>query len=283
MAVFRALQTAAGATRRNLVLFAVAAAYGLVQIPQLAAQAFQPMLAGVVSLAMSALLVFVLPFYFAGIIGMANEAIDGRTSLDTLIDAGKRYYVSVFVVYLLIFGVSFVLGVVAFLVAIVGVGAGLGAAQSGGGTGGAVLVAGLVVAVIGLLYLVVVFFTQFFGHAIVVDDLGAVDGLKRSVGAVRDNLLATLGYTILVAVVGGLFGVFGALFGLLTSAGLGGQTAPAAPSAATTPTAALPSVGLAGVAALLVVYVVGAGVFGGFFAAYSTAFYREIRPDASLV
>jgi hypothetical protein len=282
MAVLEALQTAVGAVRRNPALFVVAAAFSLLQLPGLVAQSLSPFVGGLVSLGFSGITIFVTPFFFGGVIGMANEAIDGRTSIGTFIGEGKANYVPVLVVYLCLFAVNLVLGFVIVFAVIVG---GLLFFQSGGQLHTGPLVALGAIGLLALLgYLVVAFAVQFFGHAIVVDDRRAVEGVKRSAWCVRHNLVAVVGYTLVTAAAGAAFGLFGALFSLLTSPRLSGpgrgtgvDGATATPLANSLPVD-IPAVGLAGTVGLVVLLVVCSGLFGGFFAAFSTAFYRRIRP-----
>jgi hypothetical protein len=277
MVVLHALQTALGAVRRNPVLLVVAAVFSLLQLPGLLAQSLHPLVGSLVSLGVSGVSIFVLPFFFGGILGMANEAIDGQTSLGTFVREGKTHYVSVLVVYLGLFAINLVLG---FVIAFAAIFAGI-FVLSGAGQPNLALLA--VLGGIGLLalvgYLLVAFFVQFFGHAIVVDDLQAVESIKRSAWCVRHNLVSVLGYSLLTAAGGAVFGLFGGLFSLLATPrpptrGMNG----AAPPAAVPFPADLPTLGLAGTAGLAVLLVVLTGVFGGLFAAFSTAFYREIRP-----
>ena len=283
MAALQALRTASGALRRSPVLFVAAAAFGLLQLPGLVAQSIDPLVGAVVSLGFSGITIFVTPFFLGGILGMANEAIDGPTSLGTFVDEGKSNYVSLLVVYFVLVAINFVLGIVGFFAAIV-----VGALWFSGGGGGSHLVPLAIVAAVAgvalLGYLLVVFVTQFFGHAVVVDDCGAVESLKRSAWCVRHNLVSVVGYTLLVSVGGGVFGLVAGLFSVLTSpqaaGGMGEGGVGSAPAATPLPVD-LPSVGLAGTAVLVVLLVVVTGLFGGFFAAYSTAFYRQIRPAAT--
>jgi hypothetical protein len=279
MAVLQALQTAIGAARRNPLLFVIAAAFSLFQLPGLLAQSVHPLLGSVVSLGFSGLMIFVVPFFFGGIIGMANEALDGRTSVETFVREGKTHYVSILVVYLGLFAINLVLGFVITFAAIFGGFFFLGSA------GQPSLVPLAILAIIGgialLGYLLIAFVVQFFGHAVVVDDLKAVDSIKRSAWCVRHNLVAVFGYTVLAAVGGAVFGLFGGVFSLLTSPQLsqrpsvgGGAVGPAASPLPFN----LPSVGLAGTAVLVVLLVILTGLFAGLFATFSTAFYRTIRP-----
>lgn len=276
MSSLQALKTAAGTVQRNPILFAVAAAFSLLQLPGLVAQSISPLLGSFVSLAFSGILLFVLPFFLGGVIGMANEAIrsGGRTSLGTLMTEGKSHYVSLLVTYFGLLLLNFVLGFIGFTALAFG-----GAVVLASGTQpsiGLIAILGVIGVAMALTYLTLIFFVQFFGHAIVIDDLEAVEGVKRSVWCVRHNLVSVFGYTIIVTIGGTVMGVFGALFSLLTM--------PTFPNAATSPEATsqllnLPSVGIVGTIGLLLLLVAFSGVFGGFFAAYSTAFYRSIRPS----
>ncbi|WP_380681289.1 hypothetical protein [Salinigranum sp. GCM10025319] len=283
MAVLQALQTAGDAVRRNPVLLVAAAAFGLLQLPGLVAQSIDPLVGAVVSLGFSGIAIFVTPFFLGGILGMANEAIDGRTSLDAFVDEGKSNYVSLLVVYFVLVAINFVLGIVGFFAAIVG-----GALWFSGGGGQSNLVPLAIVAAVAgvalLGYLLVVFVTQFFGHAVVVDDCEAVESLKRSAWCVRHNLLAVVGYTLLVGIGGGVFGLVAGLFSVLTTpsaAGtMGGNGVGSTPAATPLPVD-LPSVGLPGTVVLVLLLLLVTGLFGGFFAAYSTAFYRQIRPASA--
>jgi hypothetical protein len=279
MAVLQALQTAVSAARRNPIIFVVAAAFSLFQLPGLLAQSVHPLVGSVVSLGVSGLTIFVVPFFFGGIIGMANEAIDGRASVETFVHEGKTNYVSILVVYLGLFAVNLVLGFVIAFAAIIG------GVLFLGGAGQPSLVPLAILALVGGLalvgYLGIAFVIQFFGHAIVVDDLEAVDSLKRSAWCVRHNLVAVLGYTVLAVVGGAVFGLFGGLFSLLTSPQFsqrpgmaGGSVGPAASPLPVD----IPTVGIAGTVMLVILLVVLTGLFGGLFATFSTAFYRTIRP-----
>jgi hypothetical protein len=275
--VLQALHSAAAAVKRNPILFVVAAAASLLQLPGVLAQFAAPLVGGVISLGFSAVSLFVMPFLFGGLIGMANEALDGRTSFGTLVSEGNAHYLSILVVYFSLFAVNFVLGFVLVFGAIIG-----GVVVYTGGQSTALLVAVGAIALLGLLgYLVVAVTIQFFGHAIVVDDLDAVASIKRSAWCVRHNLLAVLGYTLLTAVGGAVFGLVGGLFSLLTSPASPGAAVPTSTPAASHLPVAVPSVGIAGTVGLVVVLVVATALFGGFFAAFSTAFYRAIRPGAA--
>ncbi|WP_255151375.1 hypothetical protein [Halorarius halobius] len=267
MAVLSSLRRTPGALARNPIVFVPVFVLLLTQVPTMLLQATFPILASLVSLLVSLLFIVVVPFFQGGLIAMSDEALDGTTSLDRFVAAGKANYTSLLVAYLLLLVANFVLGVVGFLAAIV---AGVAVfAGAGGPSLAAVGVLGAGLLLFLLAYLAVVFFIQFYGQAVVLDGHGAIDGLKHSVGVVRGNLLSSLGYSLLVGllglVAGGVFGVAS----LLTTPEATAGTALAQPS---------PGV-LAGVG--VVVLVVGT-LFGGFFGVYSVAFYRELTDRGAL-
>jgi len=267
MAVLTALRESPNALVRNPVLFVPMLVVMLVQLPVLLLQSVNPVLASVVSAFVSLLSLAAIPFFQGGLLAMADEALDGRTSLATFVQSGKRYYVAILVAYLVLLAVNFAFGMVAFVSIFAGGVLFIGSGQFGE-PNLAILVALGIVAAIGVLaYLLVVFFLQFYGQAIVLEDRDAVAGLKRSVGVVRRNLLSTLGYVILTGLIGAMAGIGFAGASTLLSYG------------ATTPTGVGPA---ASEPSLLAIVGVGFGVlvlgtlFGGFFSVFSVAFYREI-------
>jgi hypothetical protein len=266
MAVLKALRQTPSALQRNPILFVPVLVILLFQIPQLVLQAINPLVASVVSMVISLVFIFIMPFFQAGIVGMADEALDGQTSLESFVREGKSNYVSILVVSLVLVAVNFALGFVAFFVAIFG---GFAAYSDTGGVAiGVLVIIGLIVALVVLAYLLVIFFVQFYSQAIVLDDLGATDGLKHSVSVVRHHLVSTLGYSVLVGVLGGIAGGVFAIGSLLTSP----------QSASTLP---LPQISLAGAVGVILLVLVFGVLFGGFFGVYSVAFYRTINPGAT--
>ncbi|EMA50561.1 DUF7847 domain-containing protein [Halococcus thailandensis] len=250
---------------RNPILVVVALVLGLVQLPQLFMQSVDSPTIVIVSGLLSLLLLVLYPFFFGGIIGMGNEAVTGTTSLGTFVRAGKANYVSMLGALLIMMGLGVVYVIALFLIGAIGGFAVVSASGDASG-GAAILTIAAVVLVAFLLYFVLFFFIQFFGQAIVIDDLGAVDGFKRSVGAVRGHKLSTLGYMLVVMLISGVFGAFGAVLGLVGAfpATGGVQTS---------------SLGVIAVAA--VVFLVLTGVVGAFSMTYGVAFYRDIRPTES--
>ena len=263
MAVLNALRRTPNGLIQNPILFVPVLVVMLFQVPQLVLQSVNPVLSSILSLVASLLFLIIMPFFQGGLIGMADEALNGHTSLRTFVDDGKSNYVSILVAYLALMAINFVLGMIGFFVAITG-----GVFFLGGGGGGSASTAvfaviGVVIALVVLLYLLLIFFVQFYGQAIVLEDDGAVDGFKRSVSVVRHHIVSTLGYTILGGIFGGLAGlVFGAASILMSP-----QSAPMFN---------LPAPSLPLVAAVGIIVLVGGTIFGGFFALFSVSFYRTI-------
>lgn len=201
---------------------------------------------------------------------MANEALDGTTSFQTFVEAGKRYYLSMLAAYLLMLGGMIVVGIAASLISFVAV---LIIGVLSGGPFGASdpLFIGMFLigtSVFLLVLFVPLFFVQFYGQAIVVDDQSAVDGLKRSVGLVRQNLVSVFGYSVLVFGAGLIFGAVASIPSMLLSMQMQMTEVPAM--------LPLPDVSLPVVAALTVVGHILLGLLGSLFLVFSVAFYRTL-------
>ena len=265
MAVLKALKRSPGAFWRNPVIALPMIALVLLQTPSFAAEFLDPFLAMVLSVGISVIFVFVLPYFQGGIIGMADEALDESTSIGTFHAAGTSNYLSIFGAYLLLIAINVVLGIGMVLVFFFG----LGAAYFGdnAGIGGASFV---VLAVFGVLvalgYLLFNFFIQFYPQSIVIDDYGAIGGLKHSLGVVRRNVLATFGYSLVAAVIGIGFGVFAGVISVFAS-----PNSMATLATETPPLTWFIAFGVVG--GILTV------ILGTFMAIFSVSFYRAITDD----
>ena len=120
MAAIRSLKPAIGSLVRNPIIIVVAAVVGLLQLPQLLVPTTSPLLATAVSVVMSGLLLFVLPFYQGGIIGMAEDARTGTTSIGTLISVGKANYVSLLLSSVVVGAIAIAFGVIVAIGGVVG-------------------------------------------------------------------------------------------------------------------------------------------------------------------
>lgn len=261
MAAIRSLKPAIGSLVRNPVIIVVAAVVGLLQLPQLLVPATFPLLSFVVSLVMSGLILLFLPFYQGGIIGMADDAQTGATSIGALIDAGKSHYVSLLLSYVVVIAIAIAFGIIAVVGAVVG---GLGIVTGSDPLSPAMLVvAGGIGLLIVAAYLTTVLAIQFYAHEIVLNDATVGEAFTGSVQLVRENLLSTIGYSLLIFVGGGLIGGFSAAASLLIS------PQPAMQSM-------LPGVSLPAMIGLGIASVLATGLLGAFYATYSVTFYRNI-------
>ncbi|MFC7166946.1 hypothetical protein [Halospeciosus flavus] len=231
MAVVSALQDAVDTLKRNPILFVAATLYGLVQVPAWLLQISGSPALQLVSSAYNLLLVFVFPFFMGGLLSMALDGLTGSTSLSRFWSGGKQYYLRLLAVSLLFFVVYFIVGFgVAFLVFALVLGGVIG---GGAGFGGVSLAVLAVIGIVGLLFalviLVVGFLFQFYAQAIVVDDEGVIDSLKRSYSVVRQNLVTVIGFDVLAFVLGALISSIpigylfftGAAFNQMSTAPLG--------------------------------------------------------------
>ncbi|MFC7185587.1 hypothetical protein [Halorubrum yunnanense] len=278
MAALHALRPAVGGIARNPVLLLVTALYGLAQAPSFFVPPTQPILSAIVSLATFGVVVLALPFVQGGLLGMASEAVAGRTRLGTLVAEGTDNYLALLLAYFVLLAINLAFGFVAFvggLVVVVGGAASMPTGAPGAGIDPTLL--GLLAVVGGgllLAYLLVTFLVQFYAHAIVLDDAELVDGFRRSVGLVRSNLLSVLGYTLILLVGSVVFGTLAAVASILLAPRPAGAAAtPFADLASVEPT--LPVLVVAGVAYLLLT-----SAFAAFYATYSVAFYESTRPEA---
>jgi hypothetical protein len=260
MALLHALRRTPAAIERNPVLFVPILVLALFQVPQLVLQSTSPGLATLLSLVLSGALVLVAPLVPGGLVGMADEALDGDTSLATFVAAGTGNYVSLLAVSLGLVALNVVVGVVASFV-----GVGVLFARYPGGAGDTTALVALLLAVLALValaYLLVVFVVQFYVQAIVLDGRGAVGGLRRSAALVRTNLASVAGYSVVVGVLGALVG-----------AAFGGASLVVGASSAGVHVPQLPVAGVVGVALVAVAL---AALLGGATTVFSVAFYRTL-------
>lgn len=201
MHVLDSLKRVPGALRRNPVLVVPVAAFLLVQAPQLLIGTVAPALQSALSIASNLLVVALTPFYVSGLFTMADEALDGTTSLGSFVGGGKRHYVPFLVAYVVLLAINVAIGVVlsigVFVALIVGI-SGSAFVEPGPLLLGAV---GVAAAVAALAYLAVNFLLQFFGEAVVLDGTEGIEALKRSASLVRRNPVSVFGFVLLRGVI----------------------------------------------------------------------------------
>jgi len=268
MAAIRSLQPALRSLVRNPILLVVTGAVGILQLPQLLAPTTGPLLSTVISLGMSGVLLLFLPFYQGGILGMGDEARNGSTSIGTLIEVGKSNYVSLLLSYVVVLAIAVAFGIIVGLLTVVGgIGLIVGGGQSSPGflaVSPAILAVGGIVSLLLVVgYLGTMVFIQFYGHEIVLNDAAVGEAFTGSIGLVRNNLLSTIGYSLIIFGGGGLIGAISAATSFLV--------APQEPFQSFVPELSLPLVIGAAVVSLL-----ATAVLGAFYATYSVTFYREL-------
>lgn len=197
MAIIDPLVAAGGALKRNPIIFILSLVLAIIESILL----FVGETWGTVA---NGLIVVISPFFIGGLLGMATEALNERTHLQTFVHEGASNYLRILAALLLQFGMVIIgtLGylIIVFILSLLG-----GLLLDGGGFGlaGGLLGLGLSFGVISLLFTFVllllgfVFFFQFYDAAIVISDTGIVDSLKRSMRFVWQNLVSTLGYSII--------------------------------------------------------------------------------------
>lgn len=211
MSVRTSLKRTVGLLRDTPSLWAIALAYALIATPiAVVGNLGNPLL--VIGSFLGLFLVggFVFPFFVGGAIGLASEGLDGGGGFDAFLDAGKDNYLYLlgftWVAGLVEFAWAFVVGIVAYFVAlVVGLALVFGVLAGGGSTASMAIVA-VLGAVLGIgfalaFYLVggiPILLVQFTPGAYVVENRDPIDGVKRSLGLIRDNLVSVLGFDVTV-------------------------------------------------------------------------------------
>lgn len=246
---------------RNPVIFLPVLIWTFIQLPFLMLEEMYPGFMSVLSPVRSGLLIFATPFVHAGLIGMADEALNGYTALTTFIQAGKDNFVSVLSLYLLFVAINSVLGIILIVGALF-----LFLMSAGWSDLIPLAITGVVLSLVLIAYLLVLFFVQFYGHAIVIEEVGVVKGVKRSISQVRRHLLRTVRYSVVSSIIGLLFTstvVISYILLIFPITAMFGVPLPQFSTAEIMVGAAL----IMGVQTLV----------GGSFTVYSVAFYHKIR------
>jgi hypothetical protein len=264
-----ALHQAVAAAIREPAVIVVAAVLALVQLPVLLARLLPPTIAVIASLGISLLTLLLAPFTQGGMLGLADSALDGDASVRTFLAAGRDNYVSMLGAYVLLTAIAIAVVIAIMLILLFGAGFGAATAsiESGAVNNSLFDAFGIVfLALFGLLGISVVLgfvFIQFYGQAIVIEDYGAIGGFKRSVSLVRSHVLATLGYSVIAFVIGGVLSI--------TSSGASALLSSERATLAGLNPESLPLLG--GVALVVVVVSTLSSAFGPL---YSVSFYHQL-------
>lgn len=260
MAVINTLKKVPGLLGSHPILVVPILLFYILTTVQTVTQSVSPtFVGGFVVLVISGVLFLLTPLFHGGTIGMINEAAEStRSSLGSFVRYGTQYYLSVLGAYLLFLAMMLALGIVGGFLAVV---VGLSYSVTGESLG-VLIVGGMAGLVVVGLYVTVSVFLQFYGHAIVIEDLGGVDGLKRSSEIVGDHLRAVVGYFVVL------------LAGLLVFGGLYVGALWLSPVPFVTDRAATISLELALIEALLSILFLWP--FGAVYLVYSVLFYRSL-------
>jgi hypothetical protein len=278
MGAISAAKHAGSTLARNPILFLVATAFAIVQLPQILLQwSGLPLLASLFNLAT----VVLVPFLIGGLYGMAAEGLDGTTSLTTFVRAGRENFVSLLVAAiffaLVVFVVVFVAVLVLVFVTVLTIGV---SGVQGGVSPAALVVPGLVGFAFLLLYLATVVFLQFYEAAIVVDDADVLDSLRQSYRFVRGNLLSTIGFTVVRWTPGVLTSLLTVYF-VFTSIGIDPDNLESVePETVQNVYAQLSSTEIG---ILVAMTLLTAGIIGAFTRTYLIAFYVDHREESAPV
>ena len=258
MAVVQALRQSPGVLIRTPALVVPMLILFLLDIPQLVLQTTNPLLASMVSMGFSVLLFVFIPFFQGGMVGMADEARVGESSVCAFLAHGTANFLQLFIAYLLVTVVYVILGGILFAVI-------FGALLTGVLEGSTLVLVGLglLATLFVFVMLLISFLIQFHVQAIVLEEYTVIEGLKRSYRVVRSNLRATVGYTAVAIVVGSVLGVVFGVLGLLTT-----------PEAATS--LGVPVLSIGGLIGVGLVATLIAAVISAFLYVYSVCFYRLI-------
>lgn len=156
-------------------------------------------------IAISAVFILLTIFFQAGSLGYVKEKIKGgNAQLSDFVSAGKRYYVSI-------------LAVAAAVTAIIGVfllSAALSASVLPENLKAVGVVLALVLAALGLTFVVLLFFAPYI---VVAENVKAMAAMKQSVGLVKKNAGALLLLSLLLILIGfGVGMVLGAIFAAIS-------------------------------------------------------------------
>ncbi|MDS0258643.1 hypothetical protein NDI56_04355 [Haloarcula sp. S1CR25-12] len=281
MATIRSLTESFGVLKRNPVVFAVGLLYAVIVLPQTAMSLMGiplvPRLFQIVTF-------FITPFVLAGLLGMTYEGRVRATGFGTFTKIGKKKYVSVLAGNLINFVITAVFGFVTFIVVVFTIGLTFSAAQSESVLSSIGIVFVAVLAGLGLVYLLVMFFLQFYAPAIVTDNVGVIEGYRRSVGLVKRNIVQTLGFGVLNLLLGLLLLLPAIALVVVTIFGAGALGAGATAGAGSTGASGISgSTGGTGLSLVLIAGIIGYSfittvLMTPFRAAFSVSFYDNHRP-----
>lgn len=212
-------------------------------------------------------LFFVTPFFLAGLLGSADDALRGGTTATGWLGWGKRRYLALLGANLaqgaILMGIA-----LTFSVVVLALGVGFMTVTSGGlTTVTALLVVGLLV-VYAVAILLFAILTVVYKPSAVVGDNGPIEALKESYRLTRPNLLSAFAFLVFRSLITFGFTMLAAIAILLTM-GWDPSSLSVAVTKLTPTTVAI---------AFAVVYPVQL-VSDAFLSTYTVAYYRSLRDD----
>ena len=252
----------AGSTiRRQPVLLVAAAALAILRSTTVVGQYVNQLV--VILLAVP--LFFVTPFFLAGLLGSADDALHGGTTATGWLGWGKRRYLALLGATLaqgaIIMGIALTLSVV-----VLALGIGLVAVASGGLTTVTTLLLVGILLVYAVTILLFAILTVVYKASAVVGDNGPIDALKESYRLTRPNLLSAFAFLVFRGLITFGFAVV-AVLGLMLVTGWGLSSVSVVAMEATPVTVAI---------AFAVVYPVQL-VADAFLSTYTVAYYHFLR------
>jgi len=150
-------------------------------------------------------------FFYSGAIGMAKEALlTGKTNLSHMMDYGKKKYLDFFFASIIV-GLIFLIGVLFLIPGILSVSSEI--ASSGFEFSNQninaylPLIIGFLIMVPYMIIMSVIF--ALVSYAVVIDDLSAIEGVKKAFRVFWHNKLNVFLIWLIVGVIGFLFGLIG--------------------------------------------------------------------------
>lgn len=173
-----------------LTVFAFSFIWMLVNLPFVSADgATQPT---AISAILGILFVLISIFIQCGSIGYVEQVIkQGKSNLGTFAEAGKKHY-------LRMLGLGIVIGLVMVILAVLAV---LGFVAGGAQTepSPVAIAFAVILAIVGMVTLLFIFLAP---YAVVVESKGVLGALKASIAVVKENFLTVLGIGIILVLIG---------------------------------------------------------------------------------
>ena len=150
-------------------------------------------------------------FFYSGAIGMAKEALlTGKTNLSHMMDYGKRKYLNYFFASIIV-GLIFLIGVLFLIPGILSISSEIGSSgftfSSQNITAYFPLIIGLLIMIPYMVIMSIIF--ALVSYAVVIDDLSAIEGVKKAFRVFRHNKLNVFLIWLIIGFIGFLIGLIG--------------------------------------------------------------------------